>query len=234
MVDEPMQQPPSQPTKSPKEKSVDKKTNDTKILLYILIPISIVASIAWMKLNQEAPPISQEEKNKAIEQVLGRSIKHEKSISQGEQSYKGKLFSLAYPAYAKVHDRDNPNIINNTNLLEYLRLDSEEPHFKLIVTVSEASGVATLEELSAVKVRRPIRQAQGKQNEQISFVDKLYKEMPIIVDGKAGALFVKTNDGVERSSLFLINGRSYSFSMTGLDASELEKVYGEIMKSVRF
>lgn len=189
-----------------------------KVLLFVLFPISAMVFFAWTKLNQEAMPLTQEQKKQALEQMLGRSMREEKIIPQGEQSYKGEFFSLSYPAYARLYNRKNPNITNNANLLEYLRLDSEEPKFKFVVMVERKDG-AVLEELSGVRVRRQ---------------NRVYQEMPITVDGKQGVLFVKTSEGVERSSFFFINGKSYSFSITGVDTKELEKVYGEIMESAKF
>ncbi len=172
---------------------------------------------AWIKLNPEAPPISEEQKKKVIEQTLGRSLKQEKNIPQGEQSYEGKFLFLNYPAYARLYDKKNPNITNNTKLIEYFRLDSEEPKFKFIVLVKSEDGNTVLEELSGVKVRRQ---------------SKIYQELVTTVDGQQGALFIKNNDGVERSSFFLINRRSYSFVITGVDAGELEKIYGKIIESL--
>ena len=174
---------------------------------------------AWLWLNQATPPISEEQKKKSLEQTLGRSLKQENLVPQGEQNYEGKFFSLSYPAYSQVYDRDNANITKNQNLLEYLRLDAERPKFKFVVMVGAAKDVAVLEALSGVRMRRQ---------------DKLYQEAPITIGGKQGVLFIKTNAGVERSSFFFINERSYSFSITGLDELELEKVYGKIMESVKF
>lgn len=187
-----------------------------KVLIFILLLISATVFFAWTKLNQEAPPLNQEQKKKALEQTLGRSIKQEKVILQGENIYKGKFLSLSYPAYARLDDRKDPLITKNQNLLEYLILNSDEPRFRFMVMV-ERGDTAVLDELSGVRVRRQSR---------------LYQEMPITVDGKEGALFVKTSDGVERSSFFLINGRSYSFVITGVDVGELEKIYGKIMESL--
>lgn len=197
-----------------------------KGLFFLLFSIGIIVFFAWIKLNQEVQPLTKEQKKQALEQMLGRSVKGEKVIPTGEKIYEGKFLSLSYPAYAKAYDRDNPNITKNTKLLEYLRLDSEEPKFKFVVMVQGADSDAVLEEFSGVKVRRQ---------------DKLYQETSIVIDSREGTLFIKTKDGVdpasggaERSSFFLINGKSYSFSITGVDASELEKVYEEIMKSVKF
>lgn len=190
-----------------------------KVLLFVIFFIGAIVLFVWIKLNQEVPPLTQEEKNKALEQMLGRKIKEEKILPQGDNTYAGKFFSLSYPAYAKVYDRENTNITSNKNLLEYLRLDSEEPKFRFVVMVERVDGATVLEDLSGVKARRQ---------------NRLYQEISITIDGRQGALFVKTSEGVERSSFFLKDGRSYSFSITGVDASELEKVYREIMDSVKF
>ncbi len=185
-----------------------------KKAFFILFPISALVFFIWMFLNQEAPPISEEQKKHTLEQTLGRSIKQEKIIPQGEQNYQGKFFSLDYPAYTQLYNRENTNISANKNLRERLRLDSEEPKFRFVVMVESADSSTVLEELSGVRMRRQ---------------DKLYQELPITINGVSGTLFVKTSAGVEHSSFFLINGKSYSFSITGVDENELEKVYGEIM-----
>lgn len=188
-----------------------------KVLLFVIFFIGAMVFFAWIKLNQEVPPLTYEEKNKALEQMLGRKIKEEKIIPQGDNTYAGKFFSLSYPAYARLYDKKNLNITNNANVLESLRLDSEEPKFRFVLMVERADSTAVLEELSGVRVRRQ---------------NKSYQELPIAVDGKQGILFIKIKDGVERSSFFLKDGRSYSFSITGVDAGELEAIYGQIMKSV--
>lgn len=174
---------------------------------------------AWTKLNQAPLPIAQEQKKQALENILGREVRVEKVISQGENIHTGKFFSLSYPVYAKVYDRKNPNITNNKNLLEYLRLDSEEPKFRFVMMVGRTDETAVLDELSAVRTR---------------VQNRSYQKLPVTIDGNDGLLFVKESGGVERSSFFLVNGKSYSFSITGVDSSELEKVYGKIMESVKF
>lgn len=188
-----------------------------KVLLFILFCIIATVVFAWILLNQEPPAIGEKQKKEALENILGRNIREEKNIPQGEKAYPGKYFSLFYPAYAQVYDRENKNIDANKKLLEYFRLDSEQPKFRFMVMVEAQDRSAVLGELSAVKARRQ---------------NRIYKEVPLTVDGSIGILFVKTQDGVERSSFFLKNGRSYSFVITGVDESELEKIYGQIMQSL--
>lgn len=187
-----------------------------KVLLFILFFIIATVVFGWMKLNQEPPAIGEKQKKEALENILGSNIREEKNIPQGEKAYPGKYFSLSYPAYAQVYDRENKNIDANKKLLEYFRLDSEEPKFRF-VAMAEATDTTVLEELSAVRSRR---------------MNNLYKEIPLTIEGDTGVMFMKTADGLERSSFFLKNGRSYSFVITGVDESELEKIYGQIMKSV--
>lgn len=187
-----------------------------KVLLFVLFSI-IVVVLVLIKLNPAVPLLTQEQKKQALENILGRGVQETKDIPQGEKVYKGEFFSLSYPAYARLYDNKNP---------KSFRLDSEEPRFKFVAMVQGADSSTVLEELSGVKLR--------KQN-------KLYQELSIVVDGREGLLFVKTSDGVdpdsigvERSIFFLKDGKSYSFSITGVDVEELEKVYGEIMNSVKF
>lgn len=187
-----------------------------KVLLFVSFLFGLAIFFGWMLLNQKVPPVSEEQKKRALEQTLGRSLKQEKIIPQGEQSYEGRLFSLSYPAYAQVYDRKNPNITANKKSLEYFRLDSEEPKFRFVAMV-EPTDTTVLEELSAVKARR---------------MNKQYTEISLTIDGNAGVMFMKTADGVERSSFFLKNGQRYSFVITGVDESELEKIYGQIMQSL--
>lgn len=188
-----------------------------KKALFFALSSIIVIVLVLIKLSPAVPPLTQEQKKQAFENILGRDVRETKDIPRGEKTYKGRYFSLSYPAYAKVYERKNPNITDNKNLLEFFLLDSENPRFKFVVMVSSGDGVATLEELSGVRSR--------KQNKQ-------YIEMPLVVDGTTGILFIKTADGVERSSFFLIDGRSYSFAITGVDANALEEIYQQIMESV--
>lgn len=187
-----------------------------KKALFFALSSIIVVVLVLIKLNPDVPLLTQEQKKQALENILGRGVQETKDIPQGEKAYKGKYFSLSYPAYSKVYERKDPNITNNKNLLEFFRLDSEEPKFKFVVMVQGADSSAVLEELSGVKVRR----------------QKNFKELSIVVDGREGLLFVKTSDGVERSIFFLKDGKSYSFVITGVDADALEKIYGQIMESV--
>lgn len=186
-----------------------------KVLFFVLFCISTTVFFVWMNLNQEPPPFTESEKKQALEEILGRAVREKKIVPQGKNTYAGKFFSLSYSAYAKVDDKNNPN----KKILEYFGFSSEEPKFKFVVLVKLEDESAVLEELSAVKARRQ---------------SKLYQETPITIDGRKGALFVKTSDGVERSSFFLKDGKSYSFSITGTDVGELERVYGKIMESVTF
>lgn len=189
-----------------------------KKALFFALSSIIVIVLILIKLSPAVPPLSQEQKKQAFENILGRDVRETKNIPQGEKVYKGKYFSLSYPAYAKIYERKNPNITNNKNLLEFFRLDSENPKLKFVAMVSSGDGLARLEELSGVRSR--------KQNKQ-------YIEMPLVVDGTTGILFIKAIDGVERSSFFLMDGKSYSFVITGVDANALEKIYQQIMKSLQ-
>lgn len=180
-----------------------------KVLLFILFCIISSLFFIWINLNWEAPALDGKQKEKAIENILGRSMREEKNISQGEKAYQGKFFSLSYPAYAQVYDSENANVF---------RIDSDDPKFRLVVLVEDTQG-AVLDELSGVRIRRQ---------------NRLYKEQSLTIDNNAGVLFIKTQDGVERSSFFLIQGRSYSLSITGVDASELKEIYAKIMDSVKF
>lgn len=190
-----------------------------KVSLFVLFFISIAVFFVWTKLNQKAPLLNQEQKKEALENILGRDVREEKVTPQGEKTYQGKYFSLSYPAYATLYERESSNITASKKLLEYFRLDSEEPKFRFVVMFQEAADLAALDELSAVKTRRQ---------------NRLYKESQFTIDDNTGILFVKTQDGVERSSLFIKDGHSFSFSITGIDAGELERVYEDIMESVRF
>lgn len=179
-----------------------------KVSLFLLFLFVLTIFFVWVKLNQEPPPLSQQQKKEALENILGRDIREEKSIPQGEKFYQGKYFSLSYPAYAESYDRGNG----------VFRLDSEEPKFRFVAMV-DTQDTAALDELSAVRTRR---------------VNKQYKQTPITVDGNSGVLFVKLTDGIERASFFIKDGRSYSFVITGVDTSVLEEVYGKIMDSLKF
>lgn len=189
-----------------------------KVLFSILFCIITGIIFLWMQLSQGSP-LSEKQKKVALESILGRAVREGKNIPQGEKTYQGKYFFLSYPAYAQVYDKENPNISNNKNLLEYFRLDSEEPKFRFVVMVEKAEDAAVLDELSGVRTRKLKRQ---------------YIEKPLIIDGNAGVLFAKESDGIELSSFFLKEGKSFSFSMTGLDSKEIEAIYTKIMKSVRF
>ena len=190
-----------------------------KVLLFVLFFISATVFFAWTKLNQEPQVLNEKQKREALENILGRDVREAKNIPQGEKAYQGKLFSLSHPTYAQVYDRENANITANKRLLEYFRLDSEDPKFRFVVIVEKAEDGAVLDELSGVRTRR---------------LNKQHIEKQLTAGGNAGALFLKESDGVERSSFFLKDGRSFSFVITGLDVGELEKVYGEIIESVKF
>lgn len=180
-----------------------------KVLLFILFCIISSLFFIWILLSWEVLALDEKQKKEALESILGRKIREEKSILQGTKVYEGKFFQLSYPAYAD--DKKSSDIV--------FRLDSGEPKFRFVAMVTKANDVAVLEELSAVRMRTQ---------------SKLYQKLPIIVDGNAGLLFIKESDGTERSSFFLVNGRSFSFSITGVDALELEETYGKMMDSVKF
>lgn len=194
-----------------------------KKLLIITFVIIIAGASLFFWQNTTHKPLSQEEQKQALKNILGREARDARVLAQGEVTYQGKYFSLTHPAYVQVYDKKNPNILDNEKILEHFQFSSEDPKFRFVVLVIK-DDAADLDELSAVRTR-----AQNKS----------YQKLPITIGGDTGVLFVKESDGVEpapgeaeRSIFFLKNGASYSFVITGVDAVELEKIYGQIIQSL--
>jgi hypothetical protein len=187
------------------------------LILFISICIG-VSLFFFFSLSQKPPPLSSEQKREGLENILGRKIRAPKDIPAGNIDYKGKYFSLSYPAYASAYDRRQDPNIQNKQITDFLRLDSEEPKFRFVAMVAVQDGLADIGELSHVRTRRQ---------------DNLYKETEIMIGSRKGVLFLKDQDGVERSAFFLINGKSASFSITGADPEKIGEIYGKIMSSLK-
>lgn len=199
------------------------------IFVILLLPVIIVAFLNHDNplsnlLKKSNTTLTEKQKKEALKEILGRSPKEEKNVQSGaldSLEYSGKYFSLTYPSSVTVYNRENKNVRDNKSILEFFRLDQNEPNLSFIAQVIEGSNFQNLDEYPAVALRK-----NQKKN---------YVESEIEIDSTKGVSFIgKPAYGkTDKVSFILKNNKIFSFSISATNLSEVEEIYNRILSTVK-
>jgi hypothetical protein len=180
------------------------------LIIFFIFGYFIYAYVTRSKL---ASGLSNAQRTQAAQNILGHQIRQEKTLLNGSTDYKGKYFFLTYPASAGIiESTPSSNLI-----LETFSLNLVDPKAVLSVMVAISSG--PLDEYSGVRIRR-----LQKDN---------YLESKVSRSGLEGISF-KKQDHPEITNFFKKDGKIFSFSLTSIDSEEGEKVFEQILSSLKF
>jgi hypothetical protein len=194
------------------------------ILLTAGVAVVLISIILILVLNSPSRELTQDEKEKALAQIVGRKLNLTgKDIPQGDVEHKGKYMSFMYPAAAKIyHQTINGKEVVNNGALEYFAFDMEDPRVNVITEVIQAtSSIIKLSDYPAVR----LRQAEGSlyvQNEAES------------AQHISGLGFSKKDENsFEETAFFFANGKIYSLSITSADKKIEDKVFNKMISTLK-
>ena len=165
--------------------------------------------------------ITVEEKNKKVEQILGRPADTKGVDFSLGQSYKGDYISFSYQNVFKIYDKLKKD--QGENVLDSVRLDSEEPRMTMTVIVNNAGGTSSIGDVSGVSLRRS-KGIYKEDSYQLAGLKMLTMEKNVLEEGQQYAF--------EKAGFLLNDDKIYSFVLGAKDADLGKKTFDEIVASV--
>jgi hypothetical protein len=195
-----------------------------KLLLLLGIIFVVLISIAVIFiLNSPARELTQQEKEKALTQIVGRKLNLTgKDLPQGDVAHKGKYSLFMYPQAAKIyHQMVNGKEVSDQGALEYFAFDLEDPKIYVVTEVIPASSsIINLSDYPAVRLRQTDSQ----------YTQNLLKTSV----GTQGLGFDKIEDNsFEKTAFFLVNNRIYSFSVISVDKKAGIQIFDKIISTLK-
>jgi hypothetical protein len=189
------------------------------ILLCLILALGLGAFFWQMSIAGKGK-ISDVEKEKKLQEMLGRELRKEKK-NRTAQKYEGKFFFLTYPGTLEVNNKVNPQATQSAQPKEILKLQQFDPaRVNLVAMVLDGKNISKLADYSAVKFRRSEKD--------------LYKEEQLKVDSAAALVFSKSLEGAEKTAFLSLKGDIYSFSVTGQNFEEVQRIFNEVIKTITF
>lgn len=189
----------------------------------ILILIAAFAFIIFIVLNRQTRVLSQAEKEKALANILGRKpVLSDSAAKVKYTEFKGKYISFMYPENAQRFEgaeKEGPYF--DKTALESFTFSLSNPFLWTIIEVIPApAGVYKLEDYSGVRGRQ---------------FDPGYKQSTVSANGQTGLEFNRAgNSGIEKTAIFFLNGKIYSFSVQGGDSKAVDSLFIKIISSLKF
>jgi hypothetical protein len=213
-----------------------------KIARKYLILISLVLLLGpgaffWQVSIANKSKISSAEKDKKLQEMLGRELRKENEV-RSPKTYSGKSFNLTYPGTMELNTKVNSQATQSAQQSEVLKLSQHQPSRVNFVAMVIKTGTE-LDDYSGVSFRRnsinTYQQAVTSGYQQsVSGAEKLaYKEEKVEVDSRQALVFSKRVEGAEKTAFLSQKGGILSFSATGNNFEEVEKVFDEIIKTVK-
>jgi hypothetical protein len=192
-----------------------------KFIVLALIIIAVIAAF-FVVLNQPAKQLSDKEKQQALINILGRKPNLTDDNPTGNKTYKSNYVSFMYPSKAKIYTYREPNISKNTSVLEIFSFDITNPRIIFNYSAIQHNSLQGVSDIPDVKLRQLQKDAYVQEN--------------AYADNKTGLVFekIQTQGLIEKTAFFLVNGKSYSFSIQGNDIKEIRSFYNDIISSIRF
>ncbi len=177
----------------------------------VLIVLVLLGWIFW--LISRPQPLTKQETDQAIEQILGRPVRQETQVAE-TLTYQGKYFKISYPGTAHVFDLKN-NDTPPKNQLEAFSLDVPNP--KRVVTIIINRG-NNLEDLSGYNFRNASTSGYLKKNQTINNQSVQY--------------FSKSGSDSEITAFFQNGTLLMSMSITGRQLKEVQDLYDQLINQI--
>jgi hypothetical protein len=184
-----------------------------------------------------APPksvLTESQKDKALEKILGRSV----NVGQSEAIIENltretSVADYSYPANAHVlEDSVNPSaepvsttsakkkikIVADKNVIDNFSFSLPIKHVVITVQINHNPDIQKLEDSSGYRVR--------------SIDPKTYKPFPIKIDSVSGQGFSKEDDTAQKAAFLYYKGNVLSFSVSGYTMEQVDAFFMPLLDSV--
>jgi hypothetical protein len=190
------------------------------LIIFVLILICIAVGV-FMWLNNPARMLSENEKEAAIANILGRKPNLTDNTPIGNTRYKDNYISFNYPKKARIYGYKEPNIAKDTSYLDLFSFDILDPRLVFNFSVKQSINRASnYSDIPDVKLR---------QLPERGYVQKEFQS-----DGQKGLAFEKPGDNSEKTGFFIVNNRIFTFSVSGSDLKDVMQLFDNITQSIIF
>ncbi|TXH00756.1 MAG: hypothetical protein E6P95_03090 [Candidatus Moraniibacteriota bacterium] len=190
------------------------------ILLGVLVVIVLTLGALFYLFSQPSGKrLSDEEKKKAIESIMGRKAVLTDTTPKGEKVFDGHDITFSYPAKAVVYTFREKNVKPEDNPNDDFSFDVKSP--KLVFNLTSVPNTEmSLSELPAVRLR------EQRGNE--------YEKSTPTMDSAKGVAYFKSGRDSEKSGFFIANTKVFTISVTGSDPSEVKSLFDSVVASAKF
>jgi hypothetical protein len=193
-------------------------------LALLLVAISIFFVAAFMILNRPSSSLTESEKKKALENILGRQVILQPTPTvAGNTQHQGKYVSFIYPKAAKEFTLLSNGQPAQFNDLEHFSFDLADTHTHFFSQVLAYPGTQALTDYPGVRLR------QGEPD--------IYQQAAVVsADNQQGLAFSKYDmtAGYEKVAFFLVNGKIYTFSVQSPEQQALNDLFNLLIPTIKF
>lgn len=163
--------------------------------------------------------MTKAQKEAAVAKILGRKAQLDVVANkEGNVLYDGKHISFQYPAAATIYEFSTP-LATGSSMIERFEFDLKSPKVYSLVQVSNnTANFASAGEISAAMLRHT--------------QPNLYKEDEVGLGDVKAKVFVKKEDGAEKSYFWIYKNKMYSFVFTGPDLSSIEEQSKKVISTI--
>lgn len=191
-----------------------------KVIIYTVVVVAAAGlGILFYRFSQPSgSKFTDEFKEKAVADLLGRKAELSDTTPQGEKIYKGKTISFTYPAQAIIYDYREKSTSSGSAAIEDFSFDIKEPKLVFNVRITDAPvGVSNPLDLPAVRLR------ETRLYE--------YKKGQIKLGNAEGIIYTKEANGGEKTGFWIAKGKVISIAITGSDISAVEDLFKTVVSS---
>lgn len=189
-----------------------------KWLLLVFLGFFIICSVIVIYLLSQPSghEFTDEEKEKKLEEILGRDVRLTNTTPKGNIVYDGKKITFEYPAKAEIYEYRETSTIKESSALDDFSFDMRDPRiiFNLKVTPTHLTN---LSDYPAVR----LREQRGE-----------YLKAESTMDMADGIYFFK-EDEPEISAFYLYEGNIYAISITGSSYDHVKSLFDSVLSSAQ-
>ncbi|HSW97616.1 MAG TPA: hypothetical protein VLF89_07365 [Candidatus Saccharimonadales bacterium] len=181
----------------------------------LVIALTVFGIIFFV--SPKTTTITPKEKNAAFTKLLGREpILTEKIRRSTLVQYRGNYLSFMYPDAAKKYPSEK---VDNITVLENFQFqETGDPRYHFVTQVETYSNAPLqYDDIAGVHLRR--------------LQNNIYVEDSVSSPAGSWVTFVKKDDMFEKTGFLVVNGKLYTFSITGSDPA-IEKIFDKVISSV--
>ena len=196
-----------------------------KLIIFLVIIVLIFGGIvAFIALNSTPDRLTEEERDQAVADILGRKPNLDPDIKTGNTLFDGETINFEYPAKAVIYDYVSESKKNNESVIETFSFDIDNPRLVINFTAMRKPNLRNIEDEPSVKLRED--SSRGYVREERYTIDKILAA----VYKKDGGGSVKA----EKTAFVLRDGVFYTISITGASLEDVEELFEVIINSVEF